>query len=176
MCRRVCVYLAVLILGGGLLVSTAPGSSWYWKPAWPSAPSGVPDFDQNQDFDNADGDNNPATGVDPNYCTPVATANSIWWYGSIPGNTTYHGSPTTLRYPALADVDQDGIIDRTGATSNDTPGHLIQNLAVKMDTNDQRLADDGHQGTWIPQEAPATRYGGHARRHPRQPMWRRPRL
>ena len=161
MSRRVSVFLAVLILGCGLLISTAPASSWYWKPGWPSAPSGVPDFDQNQDFDNADGDNNTATGVDPNYCTPVATANSIWWYGSIPGNTVYQGSPTNLRYPALADVDQDGIIDRTGATSKDTPVHLVQSLAVNMDTNDQRLADDGHQGTWIPQEALPTRYGGH---------------
>jgi len=113
----------------------------------------MPDFDMNQDFDNADGDNNPTTGIDPNYCTPTATGNSIWWYGSIPGDTVYHGNPTNLRYPGLADVDQDGIIDRSGVTSNDTPLDLIQALANLMDTNDQRVPDDGHAGTWIPSSA-----------------------
>ncbi|NIN01359.1 MAG: T9SS type A sorting domain-containing protein [candidate division Zixibacteria bacterium] len=48
---------------------------WYWKPdkpaADPPAPSGMPDFDQNQ-----------APWVA--YCGPVAVANCLWWFGAVP--------------------------------------------------------------------------------------------
>ena len=142
--------LLACVLVCGLAAAPALAGTWFWKPGWPDAPSGMPDFDMNQDFDNADGDNDPTTGIDPNYCTPTATANSIWWYGSIPGGTVYHGNQTNLRYPGLADVDQDGIIDRTGVTSKDSPMDLVQALAWTLDTNDQRNPDDAHQGTWIP--------------------------
>ena len=40
----------------------------------------MPDYDQNQDFDNADGDNDPVTGPDTGYCGPTAVANSLWWF------------------------------------------------------------------------------------------------
>jgi hypothetical protein len=44
---------------------------WYWKPERPSAPNGMPDFDQNQDAWQA-------------YCGPVAVANCLWWFGAVP--------------------------------------------------------------------------------------------
>jgi hypothetical protein len=45
---------------------------WYWKPDKPTqAPSGMPDFDQNQD---------DWVG----YCGPVAAANCLWWFGAVP--------------------------------------------------------------------------------------------
>ena len=161
MCKRIFLLLMMFALVYGLMLPAASAGSWYWKPAWPDSPSGMPDFDMNQDFDgNADGTINPihgerADGVDLFYCTPTATANSIWWYGSIPGNTEYMGNPTNLRYPALADVDQDGTIDRS-AGGGDSPMNLVQSLAYLMDTNDQRtwqdtgVFNDNHSGTWIP--------------------------
>lgn len=52
---------------------------WYWKPDKPDqdfpAPSGMPDFDQNQD--EWDG-----------YCGPVAVANCLWWFGAVPPGWT----------------------------------------------------------------------------------------
>jgi hypothetical protein len=39
----------------------------------------VLDYDQNKDYDDADGDGDPATGVDPFYCGPTAVANSLEW-------------------------------------------------------------------------------------------------
>ncbi len=39
----------------------------------------VLDYDQNKDYDNADGDADPSTGVDPFYCGPTACANSLAW-------------------------------------------------------------------------------------------------
>ncbi len=44
---------------------------WYWKPDTIDAPSGMPDFDQNQD--QWDG-----------YCGPAAAANCLWWFGAVP--------------------------------------------------------------------------------------------
>jgi hypothetical protein len=46
-------------------------SLWYWKPDTTWAPSGMPDFDQNQDAWVA-------------YCGPTAVANCLWWYGAVP--------------------------------------------------------------------------------------------
>jgi hypothetical protein len=56
-------------------VMICPGE-WYWKPDKPSqtpfpAPSGMPDFDQNQDEWIA-------------YCGPTAVANCLWWYNAVP--------------------------------------------------------------------------------------------
>jgi hypothetical protein len=49
---------------------------WYWKPDKPTqAPSGMPDFDQNQDDWAA-------------YCGPTAVANCLWWYGAVPQGMT----------------------------------------------------------------------------------------
>jgi len=50
-------------------------TDWYWKPDRPdqdhSAPSGMPDFDQNQDDWEA-------------YCGPTAVANCLWWFDAVP--------------------------------------------------------------------------------------------
>jgi hypothetical protein len=44
---------------------------WYWKPDTTEAPSGMPDFDQNQDQWVA-------------YCGPTAVANCLWWFNAVP--------------------------------------------------------------------------------------------
>jgi hypothetical protein len=59
-------------------IMICPGE-WYWKPDKPTqefpAPSGMPDFDQNQDEWIA-------------YCGPVAVANCLWWYNAVPQGMT----------------------------------------------------------------------------------------
>lgn len=50
-------------------------SLWYWKPDTTWAPSGMPDFDQNQ----------PGWIA---YCGPTAVANCLWWYGAVPTGWT----------------------------------------------------------------------------------------
>jgi hypothetical protein len=54
-------------------------SNWYWKPDRPDqdhpAPSGMPDFDQNQDEWQS-------------YCGPTAVANCLWWYNAVPERWT----------------------------------------------------------------------------------------
>ncbi|UCB51963.1 MAG: T9SS type A sorting domain-containing protein, partial [Candidatus Zixiibacteriota bacterium] len=47
------------------------GDLWYWKPDTAHAPSGMPDFDQNQDQWVA-------------YCGPAAVANCLWWFDAVP--------------------------------------------------------------------------------------------
>ncbi len=49
---------------------------WYWKPdTLPQAPSGMPDFDQNQDAWVC-------------YCGPTAVANCLWWFDAVPEGWT----------------------------------------------------------------------------------------
>jgi hypothetical protein len=75
-------------------------SCWYWKPDRPDqghpAPSGMPDFDQNQDDWNA-------------YCGPAAVANCLWWFDAVPEGWTppqlidtlakrFHTKPDTGTY------------------------------------------------------------------------------
>lgn len=54
-------------------------SCWYWKPDHPNqthpAPSGMPDFDQNQD-------------AWQSYCGPTAVANCLWWFDAVPEGWT----------------------------------------------------------------------------------------
>jgi len=51
-------------------------SCWYWKPdTLPQAPSGMPDFDQNQDKWQS-------------YCGPTAVANCLWWFNAVPERWT----------------------------------------------------------------------------------------
>jgi hypothetical protein len=54
-------------------------SNWYWKPDRPDqrhpAPSGMPDFDQNQDKWQS-------------YCGPTAVANCLWWFNAVPEGWT----------------------------------------------------------------------------------------
>jgi hypothetical protein len=56
-------------------LSQRPDTLWYWKPDTTNAPSGMPDFDQNQDAWVA-------------YCGPTAVANCLWWYGAVPTGWT----------------------------------------------------------------------------------------
>jgi len=63
-------------------VMICPGE-WYWKPDKPDqepfpAPSGMPDFDQNQ-FGLPDSQA---------LCAPTAVANCLWWYNAVPDGTT----------------------------------------------------------------------------------------
>jgi hypothetical protein len=44
---------------------------WYWKADTTTAPSGMPDFNQNQDQWVA-------------YCGPTAVANCLWWFDAVP--------------------------------------------------------------------------------------------
>ncbi len=52
-----------------------PESCWYWKDDTGNSPSGMPDFDQNQDQWVA-------------YCGPTAVANCLWWYDAVPQGWT----------------------------------------------------------------------------------------
>jgi hypothetical protein len=52
-----------------------PESCWYWKADTENSPSGMPDFDQNQDEWIA-------------YCGPTAVANCLWWYDAVPEGWT----------------------------------------------------------------------------------------
>jgi hypothetical protein len=59
----------------GYVADQAQCGEWYWKPDQPDqefpAPSGMPDFDQNQLDWSA-------------YCGPTAVANCLWWYNAVP--------------------------------------------------------------------------------------------
>jgi len=91
----------------------------FWKDYNGKAPGGyMPDFDQNQNFDNAG-------GPELNYCSPTATADSIWWL-SKKHNLNLN----------LIDYNLDGQVNILD---------LVQELAWLMDTNGQRtqIAHDG---------------------------------
>jgi hypothetical protein len=60
----------------GYTQTTECESCWYWKPdTLPQAPSGMPDFDQNQN------------GW-VSYCGPTAVANCLWWFDAVPEGWT----------------------------------------------------------------------------------------
>jgi hypothetical protein len=61
----------VIIRASGYTHATECDTGWYWKADRVNAPSGMPDFNQNQDEWVA-------------YCGPVAAANCLWWYGAVP--------------------------------------------------------------------------------------------
>ncbi len=75
-------------------VTQQPAESLYWKDfnGPENADGYMPDFDQNQDFDN-DGQ------IDVAYCGPVSVANSLWWFqGKYPDSVIvlppfYPGNP-----------------------------------------------------------------------------------
>jgi hypothetical protein len=75
-------------------------SLWYWKPDTTGAPSGMPDFDQNQDAWVA-------------YCGPTAVANCLWWYGAVPAGW----DPVTLI---------DSLAYRFGTTPGGTDVYMMQ--------------------------------------------------
>jgi hypothetical protein len=104
-----------------------PIENWYWKDYNGEEPGGfLPDLDQNNDYDNADGDGDPATGVDAFYCGPVAAANSLWWFDH--------------RYP-------DAEIVPPGYTSS----NLIDDLARRMGTNGppEHPSPSGEPGPYV---------------------------
>ena len=110
----------------------------YYKPSYPDyAPSGMPDFDENQAaFTTQAGQYT--------WCVPVAVANSLWWLDSEgeSNNFTNPVPPPTIsdhfnlvtNYSNWDDHDSQNVIP------------LVQNLAILMDT-DGITSHDGHMGT-----------------------------
>ncbi len=65
-----------VVLGiSGYVADQADCGWWYWKPDTTEAPSGMPDFDQNQ----------PGWSC---YCGPTAVANCLWWFNAVPPGWT----------------------------------------------------------------------------------------
>ena len=108
---------------------------WYYKPPYPNyAPSGMPDFDQNQNGWKA-------------YCGPTAVANCFWWFDSKYANPK--GTPGDGKdiFPLVVDYDAKPPIPGPNTddhnfnnvdnlkTPPDTNGELIERLAVCMNTN-----------------------------------------
>lgn len=101
--------------------------NWFWKDYNDDEPGGyMPDFDQNKDYDNLDGDGDPATGVDPNYCGPTAVADSLWWFHR--------------KFP-----------DAGVVPAEFTKLELIEELARLMGTNGTsgHPSPNGHQGPYV---------------------------
>ena len=61
----------VIIRASGYTHAPECDTGWYWKADRINAPSGMPDFNQNQDEWVA-------------YCGPTAVANCLWWFGAVP--------------------------------------------------------------------------------------------
>jgi hypothetical protein len=61
----------VIIRASGYTHASECDTGWYWKADRINAPSGMPDFNQNQD-------------EWVSYCGPAAAANCLWWYGAVP--------------------------------------------------------------------------------------------
>jgi hypothetical protein len=126
-------------------VATSPKQVAQWKgyvkPAFPDyAPSGMPDFDENQD---AWG---PVLGT-YTWCGPVATANSLWWLDS-----EYESILNPLPIPPPTISDHFNLVTPYGPWDDHDPQNvdpLVRNLAFLMDTDGQRTGD-GHIGTRWP--------------------------
>jgi len=99
-----------------------PPPPFYWKASYPEyAPSGVPDFDQNQFPLGLEG-----------WCGPTAVGDSLWWMDS-----RYHPSTLLTAY--------------VGAVSEHDPSNVnpfISHLAFLMDTQGQRTTI-AHTGTGV---------------------------
>jgi hypothetical protein len=101
--------------------------NWLWKDFNGDDPDGyLPDFDQNKDYDNADGDHDPTTGVDSFYGGPTAAADLLVWLDG--------------KYPAL------GIVPK-----GDTKIELIESLATLSGTNGtvDHPSPNGRQGPYV---------------------------
>jgi len=104
-----------------------PIEEWYWKDYNGEAPGGLmSDYDQNNDYDNADGDDDPTSGIDPSYCGPTAAANSLWWF--------HHKFPDAGVVPPEY-----------------THTDLVENLAARMGTNGTpgHPSPSGHEGPYV---------------------------
>jgi len=129
-----------------ILDPSPPG--FYWKEGFCDyAPSGMPDFDERQDLWNKTG-----TWT---WCSPTATANSLWWLDSkfepsqppVLPPTINDGFPLVSSY-LLGKDDHD--------PANVQP--FIQHLAYLMDTDGQRTFQ-AHLGTFVnDQEAGIAQY------------------
>ena len=117
---------------------------WYYKPPYPNyAPSGMPDFDQNQDKWRA-------------YCGPTAVANCFWWFDSKyadPKGSPGDGKDTfrlVVDYGAKPPVPGPNTDDHNFNNVDDlrTPpgpeGELIERLAYCMGT-DPEMGTDVHR-------------------------------
>jgi len=111
--------------------SNIPGSTndWYYKPGFIDyCPTGMPDFDQKQDFTWP-----PDGHWDPGYCGPVAVANCFWWFDSkfepnpIPPPTYNDGYPLVQTYATVEPYWDDH------DSRNAVP--LIRALGVSFNTN-----------------------------------------
>ncbi len=138
---------------------------WYWEAGFEDyAPSGMPDFNQEQD-----GWTNPETGQ-PSFSGPVALANCFWWYDSkynlppgLPGDSTdifplvrdyLDDNPPFLGFDDhdMWNVDHSGTFWFPGSPPPPTPqpfvpgpqpslpswGELVERLAWEMDTDGYR--------------------------------------
>jgi hypothetical protein len=82
---------------------SGPPKDWYYKPGYVDyCPSGMPDFDQKQDFSWP-----PDGGIDAGYCGPVAVANCFWWFDSkfeptpVPPPVVNDGYPLVQTYATM---------------------------------------------------------------------------
>lgn len=103
-----------------------PIEEWFWKDYNGEAPGGLmPDYDQNNDYDNADGDDDLTTGMDPFYCGPTAVANSLWWFDH--------------KFPEA------GVVPPEYSNAD-----LIEDLASRMGTNGtaEHPSPSGHTGPY----------------------------
>jgi hypothetical protein len=112
----------------------------YWKPSYPDyAPSGMPDFDENQN----------AFTTQPGqftWCVPVAVANSLWWLDS-----KYESINFASPVPPPTKSDHFNLVNSSNPQVWDDHDSqnifgLVANLAVLMDT-DNLTSHDGHMGT-----------------------------
>jgi hypothetical protein len=121
---------------------TVSPEPWFYKPSHVDyAPSGMPDFDQKQDWWF-----HPMIGW--SHCGPVAVANSLWWLDSE-YETIYFGSP--IPPPTISD--HFGLVTsyNPGVWDDHDPQNmegLVNNLAFLMDTNGMRTGL-GHTGTYV---------------------------
>jgi hypothetical protein len=114
-------------------------STWqgYVKPSFPDyAPSGMPDFDEKQDFWNP-------TGAFT-WCGPVAVADSLWWLDSEYESLL---NPNPVAPPTISD--HFPLVAAFGNWDDHDPRNvapLVPLLASMMDT-DGIVSHDGHIGT-----------------------------
>ncbi len=122
------------------VVTQKTPSPMYYKPSYPDyAPSGMPDFDENQ---------NAFTTKPGQYtwCAPVAVANSLWWLDS-----EYESINFANPVPPPAKSDHFNLVTNYSNwddhdSQNVIP--LVVNLAIMMDT-DNLTSHDGHMGTRV---------------------------
>ena len=124
------------------LTTSPTGEGWYWKPSDFSdyAPSGMPDFDQQQDGWSA-----TAAAPTWSHCGPVAMANSLWWFDSkfepspVPPPTVNDNYGLVKSYSPVGAA----LWDDHDAQNVDP---FVDDLASRMDTDGQRTGV-AHLGT-----------------------------